>query len=326
MSGASIEQAAVSWFVRLRDEAVTEADKAAFEAWLAGDPAHLRAYREMERLWSGLDSIGQGAELRRQADPAPRPPMPRKAAQGPGKGGRRLGFRHMALAASLAAVVAFAAQNLIARGFFADHRTGAGEQTRLVLEDGSRVHLNTSSAVSASFEPNRRMISLQAGEAFFEVASDPQRPFTVETKLGRVEVLGTAFSIKQSDDSLEIVVSESEVKVSDLSGKSSLVVAGQGVQVSESGLGRVEPVNLETAFAWQRGRLVFNNRRLGEVLSEVERYRTGQIVIMDSALARLPVTGSFSIDDTDAILDTIGKTLPVRIYRATDYLVLVFAP
>ena len=319
-SETSIKETAISWFVRLHDEDVSEADRSAFADWLGSNRAHTEAYREMEQLWSNLDQLEPVAARQqtgvREVGLRSEPPTPK----------RRPRLRQLAFAASVLIALGFGADNLVSRGFLAEHRTAAGEQSAIDLDEKSRLHLNTASAVTTSFTDRQRRVSLIAGEVFFEVTSDPQRPFIIDTAFGKVEVLGTAFSLKQTDSHLDIVVSESKVKVSTAGGETSLVTAGQGVRVKKSGIGPVKPADVGRALAWQRGRLVFDNRRLGDVLDEIERYRFGSILVMDASVANLPVTGSFAIDDTDRVLDRIEETLPVRVQRISQLLVLVSAP
>ena len=315
----SVKDVAAEWFVRLRHDAVSDGDRAAFEAWRDADPTHAEAYREMERLWAGLDQIERPAPSRDGSDHA------QVAVIGQAQRGRRRALQRFAIAASVAALACVGAYGLAPPGLFADHRTGFGEQREVVLEDGSTAHLNTASALAVDFTAGSRRVVLQAGEAYFQVATDPERPFIVEADDGRVEALGTAFSVKRADDAVEVIVTESKVAVSVPGEAVKRLAAGQGISFSDGRLGKVVNVDAATALAWRRGRMVFDNRPLGEVLAELARYRQGRILVLDSSVESLPVTGSFSIADTDATLDTIERILPVRLHRFGELLVLVDA-
>ena len=307
----------MAWFVCLHDESVSDDDRVAFEIWRDADPAHAKAYGELERLWAGLGRIERRAQADDVADGA------RISEQSPASPDRRSVLRRMAVAASVLIVAGLGAYSLTPTGLLADHRTGPGEQRELVLEDGSIAHLNTATALSIDFDMDRRLIRLYDGEAYFEVAADVARPFVVATAFGRVEALGTAFSVRRTRQAVEVIVTESKVAVSARDDGKAIVAAGQGVRLTEVGLGAVTDSVASSALAWRRGRLVFNNRPLGEVLAELERYRRGRIVILDDAVASIPVTGSFAIVDTDITLDTIERILPVRVKRVTELLVLV---
>ncbi len=315
----SAKDAAAEWFARLRHHAVSDEDRAAFEAWREADPAHAEAYREMERLWAGLDQIERPAPGRDRGDPA------RTATIGQAPLRRRLALRRFAIAASVAALACVGAYGLAPPGLLADHRTGFGEQREIVLQDGSTAHLNTASALTVEFTSGSRRVVLQAGEAYFEVAKDSARPFIVEAGSGRIEALGTAFSVRLADDAVEVIVTESRVAVSAPGQDSKRLAAGQGLRFSDSGLGEVAEVDAATALAWRRGRMVFDNQPLGEVLAELARYRQGRILVLDPEVESLPVTGSFSIADTNAALNTIERILPLRLRRFGDLLVLVAA-
>lgn len=314
---SSVKDAAAEWFVRLRHQPVSDGDRAAFEAWRDAEPAHAEAYREMERLWAGLDQIEPPAEDRGRSDHA------RAAIAHQAPLGRRRALRRFAIAASVTALACVGAYGLAPPGLFADHRTGFGEQRQIVLEDGSTAHLNTASALAVEFTTGSRRVVLQTGEAYFEVATDSTRPFIVEAGNGRIEALGTAFSVRLADGAVEVIVTESRVAVAVPGKEPKRLAAGQGLRFTGSGLGDIADVDTATALAWRRGRMVFDNRPLGEVLAELARYRQGRILVLDSAVESLPVTGSFSIADTDATLDTIERILPVRLRRFGELLVLV---
>ncbi|WP_422368086.1 FecR family protein [Pelagibius sp.] len=313
------KDAATEWFVRLRDDPVSDSDRAAFEAWRNADPAHADAYREMERLWRGLDQVDHQSSTARVIQDT----RGAKGARRPAV--RRYATKRLAFAASVAAIVGFSAYGLTPAGLFAEHRTQAGEQSEITLEDGSVLHLNTATAISTEFTADKRQITLHSGEAYFEVAKDISRPFVVDAEIGQVEVLGTAFSVKRRDNRLEVIVTENRVTVSGQEHRPAVAAAGQGVRITEAGLTFLAHTNTETSLAWRRGRLVFDNKPLGEVLAELDRYRKGRIVVLDSALKTLPVTGSFAIDQADKTLGTIEQTLPLRLLRLSDLLVVVYA-
>lgn len=307
----SVRDMATAWFVRLRDDNVTDDEKARFRTWLEADAAHAEAYQELERLWAGLDEIGQGE----QRLSAPPPVM--------AEAGRRSVLRN-ALAASVVLVIAIGSYGVTALNLLADHRTGTGEQRQIVLQDGSAVHLNTATALSVEFGADRRLITLHAGEAYFEVAGNPDRPFIVETGMGRVEALGTAFAVRHIDGGTDVLVTESRVAVSAPTGDERVLGEGEGISVTDTGLGSVTTGHAPQ-IAWREGRLVFENRPLGDVLREIDRYRRGTVVVLDGATSALPVTGAFSISDTDETLDIIEQTLPVRVFRVSNLLVMVGA-
>ena len=312
-TGSSAKDAATQWFVRMQDTPVPESDKRAFHAWLDADPAHAEAYAELERVWAGLDQIDRH-------DPVPAPPS---TAEHRRSAGKRRSLPWMSLAASILLLAGLVGYTTNWPAVLADYRTEPGEQRRVVLGDGSTVHLNTATAASAEFSAHRRSVTLHHGEAYFEIARNPERPFFVKAGSARVAVLGTAFSVKRTSDAVDIIVTKNNVRVSGPARRSTIVSAGQTIRVTENGLGTVKQSRDPPALAWRQGRLVFDTVPLVEVLAELERYRHGQIIVTDRSIESLPVTGSFSIARSDAALEAIEKTLPVRLSRYTDLLILV---
>ncbi|MEM7561456.1 MAG: FecR family protein [Pseudomonadota bacterium] len=315
---AAMRDAASEWFVRLRDEPVSAAMQADFEAWRNADPAHAQAFSEMERLWSGLDQISPPLNANQSAI---RPFHPESRESGFNRHTNRL--RLWSMAACLLIAVGIGSYHVTPDGLMADNRTATGAQSKITLEDGSIVHLNTASALSSDFTAGQRLLQLYQGEAFFEVTGDPDRPFVVETRFGQVQALGTAFVVRNAENEMEVTVTESQVRVSDLAGNSVTLSSGESVKVSEESLARIANPDPSKALAWRHGRLVFDNQPLAQVVAELERYRGGKIMVLDEDISKLPVTGSFSLHDTDATLQFIEDTLPVEIRRVTDWLVLL---
>lgn len=322
--GSKSSDVAAEWFVRLRDDDVSTADRAAFEAWLAADPTHMAAYEEVKRVWMGLDELdicGQSSPFDQDAGHRAARAADRTV-QSAASAERRSTWRRLAAAAVFVTALALGGYVMLADGLFADHKTKTGEQTSVTLADGTAVDLNTASALSVEFSDNARHVTLHRGEAYFEVVPDPNRPFTVAAGMGRVTVLGTAFSAKRMGGTLTVVVAENRVEVVAIDGATALIKDGQGVRVTGSGLGPVGPRELSRALAWRRGRLVFDNAPLGDVLAELERYRPGRILVIDTQVEDLPVTGAFMIANHEQALATIEQTLPVRLLRISDWLVL----
>eukprot|EP01042_Synura_sphagnicola_P036120 gene36120-46223_t len=193
----AVDEAAVAWFVRLRDEEVTEADRAAFAVWLKADPAHERAWGELEALWGALDQVAV-------------PGMVAPVTDRPERRRPRAFWRPLAAAAMLLLAVT-AALRLLPPGLLADYRTGIGERRVVDLADGSRIELGPASAIEVDLGNARRAVRLVAGEAFFTVARDPARPFVVGAGQGEIAVLGTAFDVKIGrSETVSVVVTESK--------------------------------------------------------------------------------------------------------------------
>jgi transmembrane sensor len=308
-----IDDAAVAWFVRLRDEEASQADRAAFAVWLEADPAHERAWRELEAVWGALDQVAAA----KAAAPAIVAHVSLRR--------RRPQWRPLAAAAILLLAVT-AGLRLLPAGLFADHRTGIGERRIVALADGSRIELGPASAIDVELGSRRRAVRLVAGEAFFAVTRDEARPFVVSAGQGEIAVLGTAFDVKIGrSEAVSVVVTESKVAVSAAGSAAVGVSAGQEVAYDRNGVSAVRPADLDLAQAWRQDQLVFHDAPLDTVLSELGRYRRGHIQLLGGELGRRRITAVFDAKRPDAALETIARNLDLRLLRATDLFVALVA-
>lgn len=292
---------AVDWFVRRDAGPFSEAEERSFEAWLAADPAHGAAYREIERIWSDAERL-----------PVTAPPRPQSR------------FRQgaaMAVAASLLLLVLVGLD--VPTRLQADARSGVGETKTVTLPDGSTAMLNTASAIAVDYTADERRVRLLSGEAAFTVARDAGRPFRVEASGGLSTALGTVFLVRALDDGATVTVLESRVAVALAGGKAVLAPNQRVSYAADRGLGPVESVDARAAMAWRRGKLIFADRRLGEVIEELNRYHLGEIRILDPALAERKVSGVFETRDPVAAVDALESSLGLRSTRLSDLLILL---
>lgn len=309
----TIDDAAIAWFVKLRDEQASEVDRAAFAAWHAADPAHARAWRELEAIWGALDQLE-----------TPKVQAPAAVASA---SRRRPGpvWRPLAVAAMLLLAVT-AGLRLLPTGLFADHRTGIGERRTIALADGSQIELGPGSAIDVELGSTKRGIRLVAGEAFFSVARDEKRPFVVSAGQGEIAVLGTAFDVRiDRTETVSVVVTESKVAVSAGGGAPVGVTAGQEVSYDRRGVSPVRKADLDAVQAWRQDQIVFHDAPLDTVLSELGRYRRGHVQLLGGELGKRRVTAVFDARQPDAALETIARNLDLRLLRATDYFVALVA-
>lgn len=315
-STGTVDDEAVAWFVRLRDEEASDSDRAAFAAWLQASPAHARAWRELGAIWGALDQV---------AAPKSAAFTPTIVAHDKARLGPRRSWRPLAAAAMLLLAVT-EAWRLSPTGLLADHRTGIGERRVVALPDGSRIELGPASAVDVDFVGTRRTVTLVAGEAFFTVSRDPARPFVVSAGEGQIAVLGTAFDVKiGQSEAVSVVVTESRVAVSAAGSPAVGVIAGQEVSYDRNGVSAVRPADLDAAQAWRQDQLVFHDAPLDAVLTELRRYRGGTIQLLGGELGKRRVTAVFDARRPDAALETIARNLDLRLLRISDYFVALVA-
>lgn len=298
-------EAAIGWWVRLDAGALSHAELSAFRAWLAKDQANGAAFDEICDLW------GELAKLRRYL-PADHSEAPHRRWRWP-----------VAVSALVAVVlVAFLAFDDLWIFWHADYLTGTGEVKTVALEDGSRVELSASTAIAKNYSGGQRRLTLLKGEAWFEIAPDPSRPFMVEAAGGTTTALGTAFDIATVPARTEITVTERRVTVA-AAGKEVVVETGQQTAYGRY-LSILPPYSVDTgdATAWRRGKLIFQDKPLGEVVEILGHYHHGLFWIAPSIRDRR-VSGLFSTANPLAAIRAIELSLGLRATYLGDFLVLL---
>lgn len=320
----AILEAAAVWHARLRepqsDPAAAALRRTQFDEWFAGDPRHACAFEETRSLWSALE-----APVKQVIDQEPALAHRERSVAAFGNFTRRSAV----LAACLAVVTVagvFFRDDVVTR-LHSDHTTSVGERTPLTLADGSRVTLNTDSAISVDFEADGRWVRLLRGEVWFDVNPDGDRPFFVEMAEGGIRVTGTSFGVRLQDNAAIVSLTEGQLELSTRPDRGGpyirILSAGHQARLSNGTISQAIALDTTAATAWLRGQLVFFDTPLREVIAELNRYRGGRIIIVDSGLDDLRVSGVFATDDPDAALGVIADTLPVRVTRITNFLLLL---
>jgi transmembrane sensor len=234
---------------------------------------------------------------------------------------RRRHYLLWASAASLALIAFIVLQLPNAESPVVGHSTELGEQRSIVLDDGSIVTLNTLSEVAVRFDSSTRQVTLVAGEALFDVASDPERPFVVETGTMSLSVLGTKFSVYRRNDSTRVAVVEGSVRaVSRQTPDEPLVVrAGEGAVATADGISLADPrFDIGKAIAWTERRLVFDGAPLAEVVREFNRYNRKPLIVEDSALANRAITTVVNAHDVSALVGFLELEPDVEVEYGVD--------
>ena len=300
---------AIHWLTLLTSGQADAAQRQDFEDWLNADPAHESAWQEAQAMWRELDTL-QVSDI------------PAIQARARKNQSRRLQCLRWAAAASVLLVTGLWATQQ--PQFYADYYTAKGAQQELRLADGSQVWLDTGSAISSEFEAQWRRITLHEGEAYFQVAADATRPFEVQTPHGRVRALGTAFDIRVGEEESIVTVFEHAVRIDTPAGLSvERLEQGQQLRLDPSGPNAPSQARLSNTAAWRDHRMVFEERALADVVAELNRYRSGRIVILDPDLNSMHLTGVFDTRDPDQALDMIERSLSLRSLHLTEALVLL---
>jgi transmembrane sensor len=314
-----IQQQATRWVVKSQLAPLTSAEEAELQHWLSSDPRHKGAYIRANLVRATIERVAAlvGAKTPSAAEPR------RLFAQW-----ARL-RKPMAVAAGLAAlalssVVGLEIYNNI-RG--ETYTSGIGERRQVALDDGSSILLNTATNAVVHWTPTLREVSLTRGEAVFEVAKDPNRPFVVRAGVTTVKAIGTAFVVRNDGGRVDVIVTEGVVEVMRTDGAlTQRLTAGHRAQIA-----RAQPTHLETLaasetrreLAWETGWLEFDGQPLGEAVEQINRHNRRHVVVTDAALARRPIIGSFRAIDARGFANIAAATFDAEVIEDGDTLRIV---
>ena len=208
----------------------------------------------------------------------------------------------------------------------ADYRTAAGEQRQITLADGSRIRLNTASAIAVQYSANERRIDLLQGEALFEVAPETARPFRVVAAEGSAQALGTAFVVRTGEHGASVAVTRGLVGVSSPAGDVALRLGpGKAAQYRTGAAPQPSPAaGAAAALAWLDGTILINNQPLAAALRELERYGAGPILVAPgSGKAESLVSGNFHTNQLDDAVAALAAIQGLKLTRLGGYLTLL---
>jgi transmembrane sensor len=316
------ERVASDWIARLNADDVSADDRAQFEVWRTTHPVNARAYDALSATWdectaarpivsavSFAESVSEAALTR--------PRHPRRAF----------------VAAVLALLVGISGRLYFDR-LTPDttFSTTSGEHATVSLPDGSTLELNSNSHARVDYSLHRRVIHLDQGEAFFKVAHDIHRPFWVVAGGSWVRAVGTAFNVYLSPTAVQVTVGEGTVKVGTVNSAvddiptgtalaqttTSVVTAGQQAVLTGAATAtrQLSPTELARSMAWRDGTLYFENQPLGDIVDELGRY-TSQQLILDAKLRSLPMGGTFPASEqgTEALLKMLEQGFGLSVRR-----------
>lgn len=355
MTSVEIEQAAAVWLARRDRSDWSEADEAQFTRWLQASTAHRVAFVRLETMWSTANRLkALGAGVRHGVVPAPgewhrSAFLHKRSDDTRSSDGLEESFEDPPMAAaqrswrSLPRVRGLAAAVLVATtlsvGWYLwpagpAYRTPVGSVEAVALSDGSNVTLNTNSEIRVSMTDTERRIELKRGEAFFEVAKDPQRPFIVVAGDQRVVAVGTKFSVRRAEsgaNEVRVVVTEGRVRIGPAAGgvgpelPAAEVAAGSIARSGGAGvLLDAKPARpVEEYLSWRSGYLMFRDTALADAIAEFNRYNSTKLVIEDRAIAEIQIGGNFRATNVDAFVRLLEDGFPIRVERHGDEIVLM---
>ena len=348
-SSVQIEEVAAAWLAKRDSGQWRDADQTALTLWLQASTAHRVAFVRLEAAWHGaqrLRALGAGSTPGEVPPPGhwrlspsfentsgpcandatvERIPEARGEHRATGVFGRPAQYR--ALAASVVLMVALGTGWYVwPRGPI--YRTPIGGLASVPMPDGSKVTLNTNSEIRVAVTETERRVTLDKGEAFFEVAKDPRRPFVVHAGDKQIVAVGTKFSVRRDADAVRVVVTEGRVRLerSSASGAAPLAQLSAGTIARAAGAGTLvqeKPLDeAEEFLSWRTGFLVFRDTTLGDAVAEFNRYNMHKIVIEDPAVAAMHVGGSFRSTNVDAFVRLLQEGFQIHVDQRDEQIVL----
>lgn len=357
-----IAEQAAEWHVAQSEGGLSPQLARDFMCWLRTSPVHVAEYLAIENVardlsdsarssttpWRELLTEKDDAVLTLRSDPGNRghagatlPPRADRARAGYTMSSRKASRRPILLWTAAAAVLAGFAILLVTGwpGFavkpdIETFATQHGEERSLRLPDGSFVQLDSDSAITARFDRNSRQVVVDRGQAYFKVAKDPARPFSVKVGRSLIRDIGTAFNVYRHASNATITVAEGRVQVWKVqhppvraerwlpwrdpvqTPRGTLVAdLGAGEQVWLTNTGQVKSlgrVDVQRMLAWRQGRIEFDNQAISSVAAEFNRYNAVQISV-DPRIGTLPISGMFDAHDVPTFIAFLGSLPDVKV-------------
>jgi transmembrane sensor len=334
-------QCAVDWFLRVHSEQTRFEDVCDLDRWMKSDERNARVYREVSTTWQAVGVQAPAPELMAiRRDVLESAPAGARIGTLRKSGASRLirGSR-LAVAASIAALMLAAGLAWMMRP--PSYATDVGERRTLTLADGSVITLDACSRIRVEFQKTQRLVALEQGQARFDVAKDPSRPFRVRVRNRTVIAVGTQFNVEIAHESVIVTMIEGRVAVTDVgtqtpetkpasaesraptgadaisepSMSSIELRAGEELRIRPNGEAALVPhANLAHTMAWQAGKLFFDNEPLAIAAERVDRYARVRIEV-DPSVAGLRVSGVFKEGDAAAFVEAVSAYFPVRARR-----------
>ncbi|ESQ76971.1 FecR family protein [Asticcacaulis sp. YBE204] len=283
---SAVTAEAAVWLVRLSGDDRTPEMEAAFDTWLKTTPGGEAAFEDLASIWTDLPG-GAEAYQRRQRSPARlRAPT------------HRIWFSGMAVAAC--AIVGLAAALWMSQPQV--YETRRGEIRTETLADGSVVKLNTDSKIEVQLGWKTRELKLVSGEARFDVAHDPRKPFIVETDDGTVKALGTSFIVRNESEKTTVILLKGKVGINPAHGSdpglTKVLEPGERAVIASSRKVSIDRPELKAITAWEEGKVLFSNTPLPQAIAEMNRYSGKPIVLKSQRAGGVTVSGTFRTGDS----------------------------
>ncbi len=343
---SSVDDAAAVWSETLRESGQDLRVRQSFESWRARDPAHAQAFERIEAARRTVDALADAPELLALRNET----LSRVAVQ-------RVRWTRYVSAIAATLVVGITAMLMTTGHTWRDlpatvydgmraaiqgetrYETAIGERLVATLEDGSTLTLNTASRAVVVFEDAQRTVTLERGQALFEVAKDPHRPFVVRAGDRRVTAIGTAFDVRLTDQMFEVTLIEGRVAVEPQTSPSATaaaapawartapqraeLTAGQQLVALAARAPIVRSADVRRVTSWRNGQVIFENDPLGSAIAEMNRYARKRVTLADPQLASLKISGAFDTGDTAVFIEALTQYFPIDVRTQDDSTVIL---
>ena len=326
-----IDDEASIWLVRLDNGNLSEQSRKELKTWLSADKRHPAALKAMADIWDDMDEVLIIIDDENSSNNVSIWPVLEPI------------FKPLALAASisfLAIFLWFAMPTDVQKNSYA---TLMGQQLDATFDDGSIIHLNTNSRIETEFSDEKRIIKLIKGEALFEVAHDPNRPFIVYAGDRLVQAIGTKFVVHLKSENIQVTVTDGKVKMSKVALDTNLtdikaldsaaiqkddvyIAKGEKVIVGSNQVPKltyIKPENLKRELSWLDGKLIFDNEELFDVIEEFNRYVDITIVLKDPSLHNIRISGRFDLGDSEALIEALELSFNIKSQRLASNKILL---
>ncbi|MGF7149232.1 transmembrane sensor [Sphingomonas zeicaulis] len=293
-----INRQAADWLARLHADDRAAEDEAAFRAWRKADPSHEDAFERASMIWDAAGGLRDQPFARDMPAPAAR--LSRRAVLAGGgalfvAGGLGLGWQ---------------------QAYAGVYHTGIGEQRRLVLEDGSRVMLDTDTSIRFRAGNAARTLSLATGRIDLDIARDT-RPFVIEAGERRVIAAAARLDLRRDGDAVALTAIQGNARIDapEAVGAPAAVPVPQGTRIAmaRGRPDRLDQPELDDLIAWQSGRLAFRDETIAQAATEMNRYSKRALVVSDPKVAALRLSGVYRVGDPEAFARSLAVLLPVRV-------------
>ena len=284
---------------------LTSDEQARVDAWMAGSAAAREEAARTREAWMALGLAADDPTVREMRRAARQRAGLEHASVG--RPARRPLIAGLGLAAAAIVGIAVLGVRPVERAYAAPAHAAA----HLTLVDGSRVTLSPGGRLTTRFTRGGRAVSLNNGDAFFEVSHDRTRPFTVAASQRTLTVLGTRFNVA-AGHRFTVSLVEGSLRVSQPGEPSMVLKPGERYVATKAIGGEVRDGDVTSDAAWIGGRVVLSGASLGEAAERLSRASGRQVRLTDPALAELRLSGSLRIDRMDDLRAALEALLPVR--------------